>query len=190
MIGSPAPRLETCPSPAKAGIEDPLSIGERRPSESGTEGPPAVAIAAAGKPRAILIETAESRRVIRRACVLRRGHGGCRNRVNLAGDPAVKFISLGDAADFHGGIVTGVDRERLAFFEKRRLFLMQDGEASGKILDRAPIVEIVETEGGASIRFHREIAARDAEIIVTDGVHMERSASLPQHQTRNQRAIL
>src|SRR5215471_17086562 len=119
MIRSPAPRLETSPSPAKPGIQDPLSIGERRPSESRTEGPPAVAIAAAGKPRAILIETAESRRVIRGACVLRGGRGGCRNRVNLAGDPAIKFISLGNADDFHGGIVTGIHRERLAFFEKR-----------------------------------------------------------------------
>src|SRR6266571_5335692 len=151
MIGSPAPRLKTDPGPAESGIQDPLPIREGRPTEASSKRSPAVPISAAVKPGPIRIEAAEARRVGRRIGVLHRCRRRRGNRINAPGNPAVKFIQRGKAADAHGGFVTRLHGKRLAFFEERGLVFVQNGEMAAHVFDGAAIVIIVEAEGRAAV---------------------------------------
>src|SRR5215472_169571 len=99
VIGSPPPRLETVPRPAEGRVPNPLSVGKGRPAVGDTEGPPAITIGSAAKPGTVGVEAAEARGVIGRTRILHGGGGGRRNGVDLAGDPVVKFVWFGDAAN-------------------------------------------------------------------------------------------
>src|SRR5690348_14557564 len=124
MIGSPTPGLEAGKSPAVGWIPNPLPIREGRPAIANAEGPPAEAVSPAIEPRSVGIEAAEASCVVRRICVLHGGRGGSGNRVDLSGNPVVKFVLFRKAAEAHGGLVASLHGERLAFFEARGFVLV------------------------------------------------------------------
>ena len=120
---------------------------------------------------------------------MHRGRSGRGNRVNLAGNPAIKFIWLRKAANVYRSFLTRFHGKRLPFFEARGLVLMQNTDLPSDLFDRAGIVKIIQTEGRAAACFNSEISAGHAEIIALQRVHMKRSAALPQNQAGNQSAV-
>ena len=126
MVRSPTPRLVAGKSPAETGIHNPLAHGERRPSQACAEGPPAVAVASAGRPSAIRIKIGVAGSVIGSVRILKGRVRRRGNRINATGDPMVEIVVGGKAADTHG-IFSSLHGERLTLAELRGFFLVQDG---------------------------------------------------------------
>ena len=121
---------------------------------------------------------------------MQRGVGGSGDAVHAAGDPAVEIVFLRHTADAQRGIVTGLQRKGLALFEPRSLVLVKNGDMALHGFDRAAVIVIVQPETASAVGFHREIAAGNAEVVLTRRIDIEGSAALAEDQARGACAVI
>ncbi len=120
--------------------------------------------------------------------MLRGGRGGD-HAVEASGNPAVKIIVIGKAADVDGSIVSGTHGKRLALRERGGLVFAQDGNLALENIHRTAVVEIVDAETGAASGLDGKVSAGHAEVVSIRGIDVKGRGTLTQYQASGLGAI-